>query len=82
MRRTAIFVGFTALFAITTLGCQSHHATVEGLQKKYDQLSQQFGKDCSAEYLKVPPTLSPKCNDENQRMKEVWDQLQAERARK
>ena len=82
MRRTAVLVGFTAVLAITTLGCQSHRAKVDGLQKKYDQLSQQFGKNCSTEYLKVPPTLSPKCNDENQRMKEVWDQLQAERARK
>ena len=81
--RHAIIVAATAVtLTIAVLGCQSHHAKVDGLQKKYDQLSQQFGKDCSAEYLKVPPTLSPKCNGENQKMKEVWDQLQAERARK
>ena len=31
--------------------------------------SQQFGKDCSAEYLKCSPTLSQKCTDENKQMK-------------
>ena len=82
MRRTAIVAATAVMLTIAVLGCQSHQAKVDALQKKYDQLSQQFGKDCSAEYLKVPPTLSPKCNDENQRMKEVWNQLQAERARK
>ena len=44
---------------------------------------QQFKKDCSEEYLKVPPTLSPKCSDE---LKRDWTtlskQLQDERAKK
>ena len=82
MRHATIVTATAVTLTIAVLGCQSHQAKVDALQKKYDQLSEQFGKDCSAEYLKVPPTLSPKCNDENQRMKEVWDQLQAERARK
>lgn len=62
-------------------GCESHQARVDALQKEYDRLSQQFGKDCSADYLKMPPTLSPKCVDEDKKMKEVWDRLQAERAK-
>jgi 7-keto-8-aminopelargonate synthetase-like enzyme len=82
MRHAAIAAATAVTLTIALSGCQSHQAKVDALQKKYDQLSQQFGKDCSAEYLKVPPILSPKCNDENQRMKEVWDQLQAERAKK
>jgi hypothetical protein len=78
---------FTMLFAIaaTTLflltSCQSHQAKVDALQKEYDQLSQQFAKDCSEEYLKVPPTLSPKCADESKKMGEAGDRLRAERAK-
>jgi hypothetical protein len=68
-------------FALIEVGCESHQAKIDRLQKEYQRESEQFGKDCSAEYLKVPPTLSPKCNDENTKMKQTWDQLQAERAR-
>jgi len=62
-------------------GCESRQAKVDALQKEYDQLGKQFGKDCSAGYLKVPPTLSPKCADENKKMKEAWERLQAERSK-
>jgi len=76
-----IFALMTVLvFALS--GCQSHQAKIDALQKEYDRLNQQFAKDCSAEYLKVPPTLSPKCVDENKQMKDAWDRLQAERAKK
>ena len=54
MRRTPVFVGFTAILAIATLGCQSHQAKVDALQKKYDQLGKQFRQDCSSEMLNVP----------------------------
>ena len=75
-------IRFSALSAVLILalsGCQSHQAKVDALQKEYDRLNQQFAKDCSAEYLKMPPTLSPKCDDENKKMKDAWDRLQAER---
>ncbi|WP_420239615.1 hypothetical protein ACOBR2_08615 [Telmatobacter bradus] len=71
-----------AVLVFTLPGCQSHQAKIDALQKEYDQINQQFAKDCSAEYLKVPPTLSPKCVDENKQMKDAWDRLQAERAKK
>ena len=82
MRRSAIFVGFTVILAIATLGCQSHQAKVDALQKKYDQLGQQFRQDCSSEMLNIPPKLSPKCSEENKKVGEAWKKLQAERARK
>ena len=82
MLKTALFTILSAASALVLAGCEGHQAKVDRLQKKYDRLTQQFAKDCSAEYLKVPPTLSPKCNDENTKMKQTWDQLQAERARK
>lgn len=75
-------IRFTALSAVLILalaGCKSHQEKVDALQKEYDQINQQFAKDCSAEYLKVPPTLSPKCVEENKKMKDAWDRLQAER---
>jgi hypothetical protein len=75
IKLAALFAGITLGFA----GCQSHKAKVDALQKEYDRLTQQFGKDCSAEYLEASPVLSAKCVDENKRMKDVWDRLQAER---
>lgn len=82
MRRIAIFAVFTPILAIAVFGCQSHQAKVDALQKKYEQLGKQYRQDCSAEMLNVPPKLSPKCSDENKRVGEAWNQLQAERAKK
>ena len=81
MRRTTGLIALTATLTFMLTGCQSHQAKVDALQKEYDQLNQQFAKDCSAEYLKVPPTLSPKCEDENKKVEEAWNRLQAERAK-
>jgi hypothetical protein len=72
---------FAAALLLMTTGCRSHETKVAELQKQYDQLNQQLGKDCSAEFLKVPPSLSPKCSDEDKQVKAAWDRLQAERAR-
>jgi uncharacterized lipoprotein NlpE involved in copper resistance len=74
-------VAAIAVAAFGLNGCESHQAKVSALQKEYDRLGEQFGKDCSAEYLKVPPTLSPKCMEENSKMKEAWQRLLAERAK-
>ena len=71
---TIIGIGFT--------GCQSHQSKVDALQKDYDALGQQYGRDCEAELTNVPPKLSPKCTDEKEKLAEAWDRLQAERARK
>jgi hypothetical protein len=81
MIKAALFTILSAALLLVLAGCESHQAKVDRLQKEYQQESEQFGRDCSAEYLKVPPTLSPKCNDENAKMKRTWDQLQAERAK-
>lgn len=81
MHRAAIFVGFTAILGIAITGCQSHQAKVADLQKQYDEINQQFAKDCSAEMLNLPKNLSPKCADESKRLKEASDRLQAERSK-
>ncbi len=70
------------IIAIASTGCQGHQGKVDELQKEYDQLGQQFGKDCESEMIKVPPKLSPKCTDEKQKLAEAWNRLQAERAKK
>lgn len=77
----------TMIFALATIlmvfsGCQSRKARMADLQKQYDQLAKQFQQDCSAEYLSVPPKISPKCEEEDKKMKAAWDRLQAERATK
>ena len=70
-----------AVFLIFS-GCQSHQAKVANLQKQYDDLAKQFQQDCSAEYLDIPPKISPKCKDEDTRMKDAWNRLQSERSTK
>ena len=82
MRRTAMFAVFTAILGLAVLGCQSHQAKVDALQKKYDQLGSSSGRIARAEMLNVPPKLSPKCSEENKRVGEAWSELQAERAKK
>ena len=76
-----IFALMTVL-ALVLSGCQSHQAKIDALQKEYDEAETQFRKDCNEEYLKVPPTLSPTCVDEDKKTKDAWSRLQAERAKK
>ena len=80
MHRVITCTAFAAALGMT--GCQSHQAKVAHLQKQYDQLAEQFQQDCSAEYLDIPPKISPQCKDENTRMKDAWNRLQAERSKK
>lgn len=77
-------IGFgicTAAFVVTLAGCQSHQAKVDALQKEYDRLGKQYRQDCSEELSRVPPTLSTKCADENKKVGDAWNRLQAERAK-
>ena len=75
-----VTLGLVLAFVFT--GCQSHEAKVADLQKQYDQLGAQFQKDCSADYLKVPPKLSPTCSDELKQLDAMSKRLQSERANK
>ena len=81
MLKAALFTTFVAASLQILVGCEGHQGKVDRLQKEYDRLAAQFHQDCSAEYLKVPPTPSAKCTDEDNKVKAAWDQLQAERAK-
>lgn len=81
MRHSSKVVALTAAVAAFLPGCQSHQAKVDALQKEYDRLGAQFQKDCSKEYLKVPPTLSEKCTNEKKMTADAWKRLQDERAK-
>ena len=81
MHRTKWPMIFAAALFLTQTGCKSHQAKVDELQKEYDRLGEQFQRDCNQELLKVPPTLSPKCEDENKQVQDAWSRLQAERAK-
>jgi outer membrane murein-binding lipoprotein Lpp len=81
MCRVGVFAIFAAASMFALAGCESHQAKVDALQKQYDQLAAQFHQDCSAEYLKIPPTISAKCTDEDKKVKQAWDQLNAERSK-
>jgi hypothetical protein len=78
-RLTNIFL--VAVFTLALGGCESHQEKVDALQKEYDDLAAQFHKECSAEYLKIPPTVSQKCTDEDKNVQEAWKRLQAERTK-
>jgi hypothetical protein len=81
MCRVALFAILLSASMLPLTGCESHQAKVDALQKEYDQLAAQFHQDCSAEYLKIPPTISAKCTDEDKKVKQAWDQLKAERSK-
>jgi hypothetical protein len=82
MFNTIRFSEITVVFILFFAGCQSHQAKIDALQKEYDRLGLQFQQDCAAEMLNIPPKLSPKCTDEQARLKTAWDQLVAERLKK
>lgn len=82
MLKAAMFTFLSASSLLVLAGCESHQAKVDQLQKEYDRLSQQFAKDCSAEYMKTPPNLSPKCVDESKQMGEAGKRLREEQAKK
>jgi hypothetical protein len=70
------------IFACYLTGCQSRQSRIDELQRGYDRLSAQFQTDCSAEYFKVPPTLSPKCADEKKNVEDAGKRLRDEQAKK
>ena len=82
MLKAALLTGFAAASLQILAGCEGHQAKVDRLQKEYDRLAAQFQSDCSAEYYKVPPTLSPKCQSEKDQMDSAWKLTQKERGGK
>lgn len=82
MLKAALLTMLTVASLQILAGCQSHQSRIDGLQKEYDRLSAQFQTDCSAEYFKVPPTLSPKCADEKKKVEEAGKRLRDEQAKK
>ena len=82
MPKTALLIILSVTSVLTLAGCEGHQAKVDRLQKEYDRLAAQFQSDCSAEYYKVPPTLSSKCQGEKDQMDGAWKLLQKERTGK
>ena len=82
MLKVALLTVFTAASLQILTGCEGHQTKVDRLQKEYDRLAAQFQSDCSAEFYKVPPTLSPKCQGEKDHMDGAWKLLQKERSGK
>ena len=82
MLKAALLTVFTVVSLQILTGCEGHQAKVDRLQKEYYRLAAQFQSDCSAEYYKVPPTLSSKCQGEKDQMDGAWKLLQKERGSK
>jgi uncharacterized lipoprotein NlpE involved in copper resistance len=81
MHRKSRFLFLAVVMTFAFVGCESHQAKIDALQKQYDDLAAQFQKDCSAEYYKVPPTLSPKCADEKKKTEDAYKRLQDKRTK-
>jgi hypothetical protein len=81
MHKASTLFALAFFVTVAFTGCQSHQAKVADLQKQYDQLGDQFQKDCSAEMLNLPQKLSPKCADEKQKLADAWNRLQAARGK-
>ena len=81
MLKIALLIILSAASVLVLGGCESRQAKVDRLQKEYDRLAAQFQSDCSAEYYKVPPTLSSKCQGEKDQMDSAWKLLQKERGK-
>ena len=79
MHRKSRFLFLAVVMTFAFVGCESHQAKIDALQKQYDDLAAQFHKDCSAEYLKVPPTVSQKCSDEDKKVQDAYKKLQDEK---
>lgn len=82
MRRKTMLLVMATILGCALAGCRSHEVKVANIQKQYDDMGNQFQKDCSAEMLNLPQKLSPKCADEKQKLADAWNRLQAERAKK
>lgn len=80
MRRTTTLFALTTILTFAFTGCHSHQDRIDALQKEHDRLSQQYQKDCGAQYLNAKPQFSKKCVDEAKQMDDVWKQLQQEKA--
>jgi hypothetical protein len=81
MHRNSRIVFLAVVMTFAFVGCESHQAKIDALQKQYDDLAAQFHKDCSAEYLKIPPVVSPKCADEDKKVQDAYKRLQDERTK-
>ena len=81
MSRNSRIVFLAVVMTFAFAGCESHQAKVDALEKQYDDLAAQFHKDCSAEYLKIPPVVSPKCADEDKKVQDAYKRLQDERTK-
>ena len=81
MHRNSRFLFLAVVMTFAFVGCESHQAKIDALQKQYDDLAAQFHKDCSAEYLKIPPVVSPKCADEDKKVQDAYKRLQDERTK-
>ena len=79
MRRALPLTIISSILVIA--GCQSHESKVSDLQKQYDQLGAHFQQSCPMDYSKVPPALSPECQKESNKLRDLWKQLSAERAK-
>jgi uncharacterized protein YukE len=80
MRYVARITILVMASVLSLMGCQSHQAKIDDLQKEHDRLSQQYQKDCGSEYLKAKPQFNQKCLDEAKQMDDVWKQLQQEKS--
>jgi hypothetical protein len=81
MHRKSRFLLLAVMMTFAFVGCESHQAKIDALQKDYDNLEAQFRKDCTAELMNASPTLSPKCADQKKKADDAYKRLQDEKGK-
>jgi outer membrane murein-binding lipoprotein Lpp len=81
MHRKSRFLFLAAVMTFAFVGCESHQAKIDALQKDHDNLEAQFRKDCTVELMNASPNLSPKCTDEKKKADDANKRLQEEKAK-
>ena len=81
MHRKSRFLFLAVMMTFAFVGCESHQAKIDALQKGYDNLEAQFRKDCTAELMNASPNLSPKCADEKKKADDAYRRLQDEKGK-
>jgi hypothetical protein len=81
MHRKSRFLFLAVMMTSAFVGCESHQAKIDALQKDYDNLEAQFRKDCTAELMNASPNLGPKCADEKKKADDAYKRLQDEKGK-
>ena len=83
MCRVGLFGHFSAASMLALAGCESHEAKIDALQKEYDKIGQSISaRTVPLNISRFRRTSARSAQTRTQKVKQAWDQLNAERSKK